>query len=98
MKSYVMLYPGDPPMQVIEMSREQFLYYCPRHPVTISHPGSDIPTQVFPMRQDEIICDMCNADPGDLVTVLATQKGHIMRAYCEPCAKESWMPHCKENA
>ena len=96
MKSYVMNYPGDPPMQVIEMTREQFLYYCPRQNITIRDMNSDKPPQVIPMGTDDIYCDFCNEDPGEGITVLATQQGHIMRAYCTLCAKDRWHPHCKE--
>ena len=96
MKHYTMKYPGDPVMLVLEMTREEFLFYCPRQNITIHDMSGVEPTQVIPMSTNEIYCDLCSSDPGEQVFALATRKYRIMRGYCTQCAKESWLPYCKE--
>lgn len=88
---YTMLYPGDPPLEVLRMSRAEFLAAHPRRPIEIGTLGPDgeyILKEQIPMAPDEIICDFCNADPGDEVWVY-----NGMRGYCRACAKQQWFEY-----
>ncbi len=90
MKKMTMRYPGDPPMPVIEMSRNEFLDRYPRTPMVI-HNLDTGERDMYPTPPNEIRCDFCNEDPGETVVVL----GDGLRGYCLNCAKSNWYPHCK---
>ena len=92
MKHYIMRYPGDPPVGITLMTREEFVerYRPSEFKITNLDTGE---TETRPIGDDEINCDLCNEDPGDAVFV----KDNGSRAYCGKCAASSWLPHCKEQ-
>lgn len=97
MKQYVMRYPGDPPMNVYEMTRAEFLLLCPRRPIVLEGWGGPegYSREEIPVEPDCICCDFCNADPGDTVYAYGNAAtGSLSRAYCPKCAKEHWLPYC----
>jgi hypothetical protein len=63
MKHYTLNYPGDPPLPVVEMTRQEFLAAHPRYPVTLTNLSTG-ESESYPMGPDEIRCDFCNGDPG----------------------------------
>ena len=91
MERFILRYPGDPPAEVVKMTRGEFLAAYPRGPIVISFPGSVEPDEVYPMEPDQIQCDLCGADPGDTTYVLYGTRG-----YCPRCADEHIKPYCKE--
>lgn len=93
MKTYVLNYPGDPPCEILEMSREEFLALFPRTPIqtTTFAPDGQLYIERQHLEPDEIICDYCCADPGPTVWVCERQK-----AVCCCCWLKAWKPYCEE--
>lgn len=92
---YTLLYPGDPPMEVMHMSRGEFLTAYPRQPIrigTIGLHGEFLLQELIPMQPDEVICDLCGGDPRDEVWVY-----NGMRGYCRSCAESCWFDHLTPN-
>ena len=83
MKTFTMRYPGDPPLRIEELTREQFFERFPPETrvMTIGVPGEP-PDAVIPFGET-LCCDCCNADPGDVLYLLAGT-----RAYCTRCFNE----------
>lgn len=84
MKSFKYKYPGDPSCEVQIMNRQEFLEACPRKPIKIYTSDS---VHEIPMGPDEILCDSCSRDPGDVIYLDRT------RAYCQECAEQWLLPH-----
>lgn len=93
MKLFTLRYPGDPPARVQEMNRSEFLAeYRPSdrpHGVTVTSYGPEgVDTEFFPVPAGCVVCDLCNEDPGDDITVVEGS-----RAYCRACRTESLEKH-----
>jgi hypothetical protein len=91
---YRMTYPGDPPSQVIEMTRAEFQAdFRPSH-WTLSDPSGDNVT-TFPVGMEDIQCDGCNVDPGDTIFVWLYGRGGC-KGYCQDCFNELFKEHCTQ--
>jgi hypothetical protein len=84
MKRFVMRYPGDPPVEVRQMNRQEFLREFPRTPMLIN---GEVLHEFGP---DEIYCGLCAKDPGDEIFVCR------QRAHCRECHDQYDKPYCKE--
>lgn len=91
MKHFIMNYPGDPPENVTLMNRQEFKAAHPRTPWKISDLSTGEVLKEIPIDEDEVICDLCNADPIDTIYVIGTGRG-----YCGQCAKECVLDYCQE--
>ena len=91
-----MNYPGDPPVEVVEMTRAEFLEAYPRHPIVFTsvEPDGSIKRKEYQVGPDDIQCDLCCADPGETVWVL--RLGTVVRGHCADCARQGWLPYCEE--
>jgi hypothetical protein len=91
-KQLVCRYPGDPPVEVLELSREEFLKLCPREPITLTSfdpVSGTIEKESFPMGFDEIYCDLCNEDPGETIYLYARTQ-----ARCKSCYNKALKRYC----
>lgn len=86
MQTFQFQYPGDPVETCYVMNRREFLERFPREPIKVY---SNSGYFEIPIPEDTIICDACNADPGDDITVVSNS-----RAYCRPCADRYVMKYC----
>jgi hypothetical protein len=89
-KRFICRYPGDPPIEVLELTRAEFLEMFPDRSITIT--GFDPSTGLteghyFPM--DEICCDLCNADPGEVIYLYAGT-----HARCKTCFEQNLKRYC----
>jgi hypothetical protein len=91
-KRYVFRYPGDPPVEVLETSRDEFLALFPRTPMrigTLTDSGEMADVEEFPMAPDEIRCDLCGAkydDPTGMEPIFVYNRS---RTKCDKCWRES---------
>lgn len=83
MITLTMRYPGDPPMMVERMSREEFFERFPPdiRVITIGPLGGP-PTEVTPMG-DLILCDSCNENAGEEINLIGNS-----RVKCAECFKQ----------
>lgn len=88
MRLLTMQYPGDPPVQCLDMSMQEFLVRYPRTPMRIC---SATAIKEIPMPANLVICDCCNAElkPDDRVMLVGGTRG-----YCPQCATQNVLPHC----
>ena len=87
MRLFLFSYPGDKPVPVLQLSRRQFQTLCRPSRVTIT---GDSGTTTIPVGAEEIKCDLCGDDPGNVIYLLDGR-----RAYCAAC----WQPkacYCEE--
>ena len=87
MTTRTMCYPGDPPLAVRELTREEFLKEFRGEPFRIYADGKL--DKEIPIPPDMICCDYCNAQPESSVFVCEDE------AYCQECFKTWWLPHCQ---
>jgi hydrogenase maturation factor HypF (carbamoyltransferase family) len=92
MKTLTMRYPGDPPVKIEKMTREEFLEQHPRRSMILVSRGK---VQHIPVDSDCVICDLCNGDPGDVIFVCEGDRRRKPLAGCAACAAEHWLPYCK---
>ena len=90
MRVFTFQYPGDEPEGAASMNRREFLSWFPRHPilvVSVTPDGTYYEDEV-PVPPDLVVCDCCNEDPGDDITVVEGS-----RVYCRKCADEYITPY-----
>jgi len=88
MRRYTMRYPGDPAMQVMEMSRQEFLEAFPRTPTQLIDLGTGEVLERIEYGPDEIICDLCDGDPGDTVFLVGP------KGICRSCFEKRLKRYC----
>jgi hypothetical protein len=89
---YCFEYPGDPPSQIIEMTRAEFQQgFRPSHWTISDLDGGNASTGVI--EPEDIRCDSCNDNPGDTVYVWIYGRGGC-RGYCKTCFDERFKKHC----
>jgi hypothetical protein len=90
-RNFIFSYPGDPPFPAELLSIEEFLEKYPRTGTTVKNLRTG-QTDFYPMRPDEIRCDLCNQRPKEEVLAIRGS-----RAYCEECAaeKKQYLEECK---
>jgi hypothetical protein len=93
-KHYKHNYPGDPTADVYQMSRQEFLTAHPRRPITFSNPITGEVYKAIRMGPDEIHCDLCNRDPGEVIYLYRLRS--IARGVCQRCFDECWKQYCQE--
>ena len=71
------------------MNRREFLGHYPRRPIQVISvmPEGTVLKEEVPIPADTVVCDCCNEDPGDDITVAGS------RAYCRRCADKYLVPH-----
>lgn len=92
MRRMICKYPGDPPVEVVEMTRAEFLARFPDRGTTITSAGPDgvVTSEYYAAPPDAIYCDSCNDDPGSTVYLYAGSRG-----YCPDCFRDSLEEYCK---
>ena len=85
MRAFTFRYPGDEPERAVETNRQEFLSRFPRHPISVVSvtPDGTYREDEVPVPPDTVVCDCCNEDPGNDITVVEGS-----RAYCRKCANE----------
>ena len=94
MKTFTMRYPGDPHVEIIEMTREEFLAAFPDRKLVLvgyDDQGNETNRQEYPLG-DDVVCDLCNAEITG--TLYLGYRGS--RAHCPACAAQGWRPWCQE--
>jgi hypothetical protein len=86
MKRMLWQYPGDPVAVCVEMTRAEFLTAHPREPLRLIADGK---VTECALGSDEIICDFCDADPGDTTYVLYNG----LKGICPACFQRVVKPH-----
>lgn len=89
MRLFILRYPGDPELPLVEMSRKQFQFLFPDRKITWTF--GDGSTQVTPIDPEDIACDACSADPENTIYLL-----NGSRAYCTACYTTRLAQHCEE--
>ena len=91
MQKYTLLFPGDPPITVLRLSRAEFLRRFPRSPVQIeTHVEGHTYIEKIELDEGYVHCDFCNDDPGEEVWVY-----HDCKGYCRKCAERQWFPYLR---
>lgn len=99
MKRLICRYPGDPPIEVLEMNQEEFLRAFPRRPTVLSYQNPDgtwTEEVLQEFKPHEILCDLCSApydDPTGLEPIYLYGGSH---GRCQRCYKKSLEQYCTE--
>jgi len=89
MKQFTLHYPGDPAIQIFEMTRREFLDAFPRTPTQLIDLSTGQVMEQIEYRPDEIICDLCDADPDDTVFLVGP------KGICRSCFEKRLKRYCK---
>jgi hypothetical protein len=92
MRKMICRYPGDPEVEVLELSRAEFLVMFPDRGtrITSADPRTGVITsEYFAAPADHIVCDLCNSDPREMIYLYAGNHG-----YCKKCFEEGIVKYC----